>query len=219
MTAARKAYRGLGMEGGVARWYERITRRDMPEFTALAARFAAHLPPGGAVLEVAPGPGFLAIELARLGFDVLGIDISRTFVELARANAAAAPVRARFEWGDASALPVPDASLDGLVCRAAFKNFAAPVQALREMSRVLRPGGTALLVDLRRDASLPEIRRFVDTLGVGPLNRAVMIATFRWMLLKRAYTVDQIRRMAAEAGWTQVRIEVQAIGFEAWMRR
>jgi ubiquinone/menaquinone biosynthesis C-methylase UbiE len=207
------------MEGSVARWYERTTRTDMAEFTALAARFAAHLPPGGAVLEVAPGPGFLAIELARLGFEVLGIDISRTFVELARANAAAAPVRARFEWGDASALPIPDASRDGVVCRAAFKNFATPVQALREMNRVLRPGGTALLVDLRRDASLSEIRRFVDTLGVGPLNRAVMMATFRWMLLKRAYTVDQIRRMAAEAGWTQVRIEVQTIGFEAWMRR
>ncbi|HTX04494.1 MAG TPA: methyltransferase domain-containing protein [Steroidobacteraceae bacterium] len=219
MATAHKAYRGLGMEGSVARWYERTTRRDMPEFRALAARIAPQLPKGGAVLEIAPGPGFLAIELARLGLDVLGVDISRTFVELARANAAAAQVPARFELGNASALTVSDACMDGVVCRAAFKNFAEPVEALKEMRRILRPGGIALLVDLRRDASLPEIRRFVDGLGVGWLNRMIMMATFRGMLIKRAYPLEDIRRMMTEAGWQDVRIEVTPIGFEAWMRK
>jgi hypothetical protein len=42
MAYAIKAYRGIGMEGSMARWYDRTTRRDMPEFTALAARIAAH---------------------------------------------------------------------------------------------------------------------------------------------------------------------------------
>jgi len=219
MATAHKAYRGLGMEGSVARWYDRTTRRDMPEFRALAARIAPHLPTGGAVLEIAPGPGFLAIELARLGFEVLGVDISRTFVELARANAAAAPVSARFELGNASALTVADACMDGVVCRAAFKNFAEPVGALKEMRRILRPGGTALLIDLRRDASLPEIRRFVDGLGVGWLNRMFMMATFRCMLIKRAYSLEDIRRMMAEADWQDARIELTPIGFEVWMRK
>ena len=51
-----KAYRGMGMEGSVARWYEKTTRRDMDEYRGLAARFAAGMPEGGDVLEVAPGP-------------------------------------------------------------------------------------------------------------------------------------------------------------------
>jgi ubiquinone/menaquinone biosynthesis C-methylase UbiE len=166
MVTAAKAYRGMGMEGSVARWYDRITRKDMPEFQALAARIAALVPARGSVLEVAPGPGFLSIELAQRRLDVCAVDISKTFVELARRNAAAAVVTARFEVGNAAALPIPDGSQDFVVCRAAFKNFAEPVEALREMRRVLRPGGKALLIDMRRDASMAEIRRYVNGLGV-----------------------------------------------------
>jgi ubiquinone/menaquinone biosynthesis C-methylase UbiE len=216
MVATAKAYRGMGMEGSVARWYDRTTRKDMPEFQALAARIAALVPARGAILEVAPGPGFLSIELAKRGFNVLAVDISKTFVDLARRNAAAAAVAVRFEVGNAAALPVPDASQDFVVCRAAFKNFADPVEALREMRRVLRPGGTVQLIDMRRDASLAEIRRYVDGLGVSWLNRLFMMVTFRAMLIKRAYPIDDIRLMTAQAGWIDPRIDLHAIGFEAW---
>jgi ubiquinone/menaquinone biosynthesis C-methylase UbiE len=206
----------MGMEGSVARWYDRTTRKDMPQFQALAARIAALVPAGGAVLEVAPGPGFLAIELARRGFQMRGVDISETFVDLARRNAAAAAVTARFEVGNAAALPIPDGSQDFVVCRAAFKNFAQPVEALREMQRVLRPGGTALLIDLRRDASVADIRRYVNGLGVSWINRLFMMVTFRAMLIKRAYPIDELRRMTAQAGWSDARIDLEPIGFEAW---
>jgi len=75
-----KAYKGMGMEGSVARWYEKTTRRDMEEYRRLALRFAAGLPEGGDVLEVAPGPGFLSIEMAKTGrLRVTGLDISKTF--------------------------------------------------------------------------------------------------------------------------------------------
>ena len=48
MTATVKAYKGMGMEGGTARWYDRTTRKDMPEFKALAVRIAAAVPAGSA---------------------------------------------------------------------------------------------------------------------------------------------------------------------------
>jgi ubiquinone/menaquinone biosynthesis C-methylase UbiE len=216
MAAAAKAYKGLGMEGGVARWYDRTTRRDMPEFVRLAARIAAIAPPGAAVLEIAPGPGFLSIELAKRGLAVTAVDISKTFVAIARRNAAEAGVATRFELGDAAALPIADASVDFVVCRAAFKNFAQPVKALVEMRRVLRPGGTALLIDLRRDISMGALKQYIDSLGVGFINRAFMMLTFRMMLINRAYPLEEMRRMAGEAGWAQPRIETTPLGFEAW---
>lgn len=218
MAATIKAYKGMGMEGGIARWYDRTTRRDMPEFRALAARIAALVPPAGAVLEVAPGPGFLSIELARRGLNLRGVDISKTFVEIARQNAAAEGVEARFELGNASALPVESASVDFAVCRAAFKNFSEPVKALAEMRRVLRPGGTALVIDLRRDVQPSEIRNYVDGLGVSWLNRIFMRFAFRGMLIKRAYMLEQMRRMAVDAGWADPRIEASPLGFEAWLK-
>ena len=80
-----KAYKGMGMEGGVARWYDKTTRRDLPEFKALARRVAADLAQGAKVLEVAPGPGFFAIELAKIGkYEITGLDISKSFVEIAK---------------------------------------------------------------------------------------------------------------------------------------
>jgi ubiquinone/menaquinone biosynthesis C-methylase UbiE len=147
---------------------------------------------------------------------VRAVDISKTFVEIARKNAAAEGVKARFQLGNAAALPIDDATVDFVVCRAAFKNFSEPVKAMAEMRRVLRPGGTALLIDMRRDASLEEIRRYVDGLGVNRLNRWFMMLTFRGMLIKRAYPLEEIRRMALEAGWTEPRIESSPLGFSAW---
>jgi ubiquinone/menaquinone biosynthesis C-methylase UbiE len=136
MVTAVKAYKGLGMEGSVARWYERTTRKDMPEIRQLAARIAAMVPAGGSVLEVAPGPGFLSIELAKRGLQVRAVDISKSMIAIARRNAAAEAVSPRFQLGNAAALPIDDASVDFVVCRAAFKNFTEPVKAMAEMRRV-----------------------------------------------------------------------------------
>jgi ubiquinone/menaquinone biosynthesis C-methylase UbiE len=216
MAATVKAYRGMGMEGSTARWYDRTTRKDLPEVQALAVRIAAAIPPAAQVLEVAPGPGFLSIELAKRGMRVRAVDISRTFVEIARRNAAADGVDVRFDLGNAAALPVEDASVDFVVCRAAFKNFTEPVKALAEMRRVLRPGGKALLIDMRRDASMAEVKQYVNNLGVSRLNRWFMLLTFRFMLIKRAYPLEEFRRMAIEAGWADLRIDPSRMGFEAW---
>jgi len=151
------------------------------------------------------------------------VDISKTFVEIAAKNAATEGVKVAIEQGNASALPVADASVDFVVCRAAFKNFSEPVKALGEMRRVLRPGGTALLMDMRRDASTAEVQSYVDGLGVNWWNQKFMMLTFKHMLIKRAYPIAEIRTMIREAGWggegVDTRLELSPMGFEAWMRR
>jgi ubiquinone/menaquinone biosynthesis C-methylase UbiE len=215
MTA--KAYIGMGMEGSIARWYEKNTARDMEEFRRLGARIAGMLPAGAAVLEVAPGPGFLSVELAKRGLKVTGLDISETFVSLAEKNAERAGVRVFFEQGNASEMPFAGQSFDFLVCRAAFKNFADPVGALREMRRVLKPGGRGLIIDLRRDASVADIDAYVDGLGVSLLNRLFIKATFRTMLLPRAWPMDAFAKLLEGIPFRRTEIIPNAIGMEIWL--
>lgn len=218
MTATAKAYKGMGMEGSTARWYDRTTRKDLPEFQALAARIAAMAPAGGDVLEIAPGPGFLSIEMAKRGLNVRAVDIGHTFIEIARGNAFAEGVQAEFIQGNAAALPIVDASVDFVVCRAAFKNFTEPVKAMSEMRRVLRPGGTALLIDMRREARIQDLMPYVKRQGSSWLERRFMTLIFR-MLIRRAYPLQEIQRMAQEAGWIGTQITVTGSGFEAFMKK
>jgi ubiquinone/menaquinone biosynthesis C-methylase UbiE len=125
----------------------------------------------------------------------------------------------QFQRGNAAALPLKDASVDFVVCRAAFKNFTEPEKALAEMRRVLRPGGQALVIDMRRDASMADIRRYVETLGGSLLNRWYIMLIFRFMLIKRAYPPEEFRRMVVAAGWPQPQMELSGTGFEAWMKK
>jgi ubiquinone/menaquinone biosynthesis C-methylase UbiE len=208
------------MEGFTARWYASLTSKSMNDFRLLARRVAAEVPPGSRVLEVAPGPGYFAIELARLGdYHCTGLDISRTMVEIAKNNAQRAEVHVDFRHGDASAMPFTRESFDFVLCRAAFKNFSRPVEALDEMHRVLRPGGRTLIIDLRRDASPEEIGRMIDETRVGKINGAITKLTFRFMLLKRAYTKSELEQMAAESRFGEAEINESGVGFELTLRR
>jgi len=185
----KKAYKGLPMEGVIATWYARNTGGDLAPFAADAARIAARLAPGARVLEIAPGPGYLAIALARLGdFAVCGLDISRSFVRIATENAVRAGVGIDFRHGDAAASPFATESFDFIVCRAAFKNFSDPSGALGEMHRMLRPGGEALIIDMSRDASDADIDEVVETMKLGPVDAMVTRAIFKHPLRKSAYT-------------------------------
>ena len=76
-ATARKAkpYKGVGMEGPLAAWYAKNTASALPEFRTLAARIAGELDAGDWILEVAPGPGYLSVELARAGLSVASLDI------------------------------------------------------------------------------------------------------------------------------------------------
>jgi ubiquinone/menaquinone biosynthesis C-methylase UbiE len=202
------------MNGVIARWYAGTTRKASPDFQALAER-SAGMAPGPDVLEVAPGPGYLAIALAKFGrHRVTGLDISETFVQIARQNAADAGVKVDFRWGNAAAMPFADNSFNFIVCRAAFKNFAEPVEALREMRRVLKPGGQALIIDLRRDVSPADIDRELHHYRVNAANRLFMKLTFRFMLIRRAYTRPEMERLAAQAGFRIARLSETPIGFE-----
>jgi ubiquinone/menaquinone biosynthesis C-methylase UbiE len=88
MMKLQGRFKDLGIGGKTARWYDNNTRKSrLAEMKAYAIEVAKHIQDGCSVLEVAPGPDYLAIELAKLGkYKIIGLDISKDFVEIARRN-------------------------------------------------------------------------------------------------------------------------------------
>ncbi|MGH9795951.1 MAG: class I SAM-dependent methyltransferase [Candidatus Acidiferrales bacterium] len=211
----QKAYRGIGMEGKIAKWYAATIGKDSAEFSAQAERVARSLPPNARVLEVAPGPGYFAIELARIGrCRVTGLDISATFVAMARENARTEGVEVDFRHGNASDMPFPRGVFDFVVCRAAFNKFARPADALQEMYRVLRAGGRALIIDLRRDAPKEAVYAELDRMRLGAVGSVFSKLTFRFMVHKRTFTQDEFRGFIARSRFREATIEQTPIGLE-----
>jgi ArsR family transcriptional regulator len=160
----------------------------------LRARALAHLaPPDWTVADVGTGTGILAIELARLGLGVIAVDHSPRMLEAARAKleeegfafaegrfapagegAAAAALadgagRVELRAGEASALPLADAEVDAALAHMVLHYLPAPADALREMARVVRPGGAVVVVDfVRHEAEWMREELGVQWLGFPP---------------------------------------------------
>ena len=215
-----KPYKGLGMEGAIATWYARNTRRDVRRYQEGARIVRERVAPGGRVLEVAPGPGYLSIEVAKSGpYQVTGLDVSRSFVRIARENAERAGVAVDFRHGDVAHMPFAEGAFDLVVCVAAFKNFADPLGALDEMYRVLRPGGEAVVQDLRKDVSLAEVDDEVRRMGLSRLNAALTRLTFRTVLLQRAYTRTSMEALVARSRFGSCSIAEAGVGFDCRMAK
>jgi ubiquinone/menaquinone biosynthesis C-methylase UbiE len=106
--------RDLVVEGKKARQYDEFSRQyrmqDLKEYAELAA---SHIVDGGSVLDIATGPGYFCIELAKMGrFRVTGLDISKDLAEIARANGRQAGVDVDFVQGSASAMRFPEGTFD-----------------------------------------------------------------------------------------------------------
>jgi len=221
METRRWRLKGPEMEGPIARWYARMrgSKSQIEAYRKQASELTARLPDGAEVLEVAPGPGYLAIEMARPGrLRVTGLDISHTFVQIASANAPEAGVTVDFRQGDAARMPFDNESFDLVVCQAAFKNFTLPRTALAEMHRVLRAGGTAVIQDMNRDASHADIDEEVKGMGLGRVSAFMTKATLE-RLRNRAYSPVQFELLAIESPFQSCEITTSGIGLEVRLEK
>lgn len=214
MTTQHKAYKGIAMEGVIATWYAKNTSRDRRRFEEVSRAVAERVPPGHRVLEVAPGPGYLAIEIAKSGRQIAALDISKSFVKMALENARKAGVTIDVRHGNAAAMPFADASFDFVVCTAAFKNFSDPVGTLNEIHRVLKPGGQASIYDLRRDATLEDIDAEIRDMHLSAWSSLLTRWIFRFGLLRSAYTREELERMAGQSRFGRCEVAASGIGFE-----
>lgn len=147
-----------------------------PEWDALRTAFgddllraratASLVVPRLRVADVGTGTGVLALELASLGLDVVGVDRSSGMLNAARAKAGSAGETLagalEFKEGDAYALPLEDGSFDAAFAHMVLHSLESPERAIEEMARILRPGGQIVLVDF-----LPHQHRWMqDDLGL-----------------------------------------------------
>jgi ubiquinone/menaquinone biosynthesis C-methylase UbiE len=160
------------------------------------------------VLDVACGPGFLTMAFARGASEVVGMDATQALLQRATAEATRRDLRnVRFETGDATALPLPDAAFDVVACRAAFHHFPHPERVVAEMRRVARPGARLLVADMvgaddaEQAAEHDGIERLCDPTHV----RALPVAVFE--------------RLFASAGLAILATKVRTSDYEveAWM--
>jgi arsenite methyltransferase len=157
--------------------------------------------PGDLVIDIASGPGSSTERVERLsGCDVLGIDISPATVSAARGRAVARrEARAlRFVCGDAEALPLADASVDGALCECAFCLFPDKPKAAAEIARVLRPGARLALSDVwvDRDRLAPELLSldaYIACLAEAlPLARTAEVFTDAGLTIERSERRDEV---------------------------
>src|SRR5258707_4126608 len=208
METRRWRLKGPEMEGPIARWYARVrgSNSQIEDYRSQAVQLSAGLPDGARVLEVASGPGYLSIEMARLRrLDVTALDISHTFVEIGSNSARREGVSVDFQQGDAAKMPFEADSFAFIVCQAAFKNFTLPRTALGEIHRVLRSGGTAVIQDMSHDATHADIAHEVESMDLGRLSSFMTTATLE-RLRNRAYSPGQLKSLPEESPFQPCRI-------------
>jgi ubiquinone/menaquinone biosynthesis C-methylase UbiE len=183
-TPDRKARYVARLFATIADRYDLITRllsygRDQQWKRRLIA--TAAIAPGERVLDLACGTGDLAFEASALGATVIGLDLTPRMVHLARERARGTPMPAAhagtaahsgagapahssatthpgvaaFTVGDMMSLPVPDASFDVVTTGYGLRNVPVLDDAIREIHRVLKPGGRLLSLDFNRPSSAP----------------------------------------------------------------
>lgn len=185
---------------GGNRFRQQEYRRLAREAVALGVR------PGGRVLDVGTGPGFVAIEVARLlqgtGCEIVGMDLSQEMLTIAAENAAKEGLNGLLTWrrGDAKAMPFPDREFDLIVCNDSLHHWEDPLPVFDEIARVLKEEGKCMVHDSKRLEQWTA-RLFSWLIGM------LIPADFRvhyWNSIRSSYTSEELRTLLEQSrlqGW------------------
>ena len=167
------------------RWDE-IRADYFTEHMRDAAIARAHLPSKAIVADIGTGTGFVAAGLAPHASKVYGFDDSAEMLAVARRNLSSFP-NIDLKQASGDDIPLADKSLDGVFANMYLHHAPDPIQAIKEMARLLRPGGVLCITDLDQHDHEWQREQMADL----------------WLGFER----DVVRGWLAEAGLTQIDVD------------
>lgn len=200
-----------GSMQGWGKTYDHIVRLltfGQEQKLRLATLHLAEIKPGEHILEVGCGTGTLSLAAKRKAgqqSQVVGIDIASDMIETARQKAEKAGQDVRFQVGRIEAIPFPDNQFDLVLSSLMLHHIpgdAAKQQGMREMFRVLKPGGRLLIVDATRPNN-PHLRGLSSLI----LGREML-----------AHSVEEFIPMLEQAGFVNIQTGPTASIFLAYLR-
>ncbi len=154
---------------------------------------------GENVLDAGSGPGYIGLEWLKRRSGkgrLVGLDISPEMIALARRNAREYGLEDRTEYvqGDAMDMPFPDGCFDAVLSNGSLHEWEDPARGFGEILRVLRPGGSFWVFDVRRDAS-PLIKWLIYAIIRPKAIRPGFLASFN-----ASYTMGEMAEILNQAG-------------------
>jgi ubiquinone/menaquinone biosynthesis C-methylase UbiE len=179
---------------------------------------AAQGSPGRDVLDVGCGPGHVTRAFARRGHSVTGVDRCRSLLRIARRSASREELSIRFEHSPVEKLPFPDASFDCAFTTGVIYWVEKPLETLREMVRVLRPGGMIASLDPHASMSLGRVQKYSQSNRL-PRRDARKLVTWAMAAgMNRKFEERELRALFTRAGITNLTLERQLSGM-VWFSR
>jgi len=189
---------------------------DSPLVRAVAARLRSDLQ-AGTIFDAGCGTGLFTIGLASTdsAWRLVGLDMSAGMLAVARKQADKLRLdNVSFGQGDVLALPFGDATFDAAVAGGLFPNLNRPDDALRELWRILKPGGRILIVEFDRTSMSLVVRLFFRVMILGQRAVSTLVPRFRFARRwnTRASTIDRdaFRRDLRRTGFVERDVGLQA---------
>jgi ubiquinone/menaquinone biosynthesis C-methylase UbiE len=205
-------------DDALTEYYSRMAKRYMRfPIKRVLSRIKAQGVEQGLALDIGTGPGIFPLGIARAlpAMEFIAIDLSPAMIQTAQANARETGLehRVHFQIGSAYALPLPDKSVDLVLCVHTMHHLEDPLAFMNETARVLKQGGKYVIVDLRRDAPKP-LAIFFNLLW-RLFMREEKARDGLWNSLKAALTLEECQGLLRSSILPRWRIYPQAI--EMWI--
>ena len=209
--------------GPLASLYEKATRLVIKSYYSQVAKEILSTFHQGPLLDLGTGPGYLPIELVKRSPDVriIGIDLSRLLIRMARANAlrTGCAARVHFEVGNAANLRFRSESFDRVVSTGMLHVLRDPASVLRECWRVLKPGQEAWIYDPARVSSQVNVAEWKASLNSFERQMYRFLPLFARLNPPHSCTREEVEEWIADTPFRDYSIEEHGTEIKIRLRK